>query len=131
MFRCAVDIAESHRASIHLIRAIVVPPEFPPAAHVWSADRLPALMVNQATAQLRAFAARAPHLHVEVIVRESTQPWRLIIDVADEIGVDLILVGSHGYHGLDRLLGTNADKVANPSAHRRARRAPPARSEAP
>ena len=41
------------------------------------------------------------------------QPWRTIIDVADEIGADLIVVGSHGYHGLDHLLGTNAAKVAN------------------
>ena len=26
---------------------------------------------------------------------------------------DLIVLGSHGYHGLDRLLGTTAGKVVN------------------
>jgi nucleotide-binding universal stress UspA family protein len=27
--------------------------------------------------------------------------------------VDLIVIGSHGYHGLDRVLGTTAARVSN------------------
>jgi universal stress protein A len=36
-----------------------------------------------------------------------------ILRVADELGVDLILVGSHGRHGLAVLLGSTARSVLN------------------
>lgn len=36
-----------------------------------------------------------------------------ILRVADELGVDLILVGSHGRHGLAALLGSTARSVLN------------------
>ena len=35
--------------------------------------------------------------------------------MSDEMDADLIVVGSHGYHGLDRILGTTAARVANVS----------------
>jgi nucleotide-binding universal stress UspA family protein len=113
VFRTAVELADSLGASIHLLRVVAVPPEFPPAGHVSHADALPAYLLHEAEVQLRAFAEGAPQRHIVTLVRSSTQAWRTIIDVADQIGVDLIVVGSHGYHGLDHLLGTNAGKVAN------------------
>jgi nucleotide-binding universal stress UspA family protein len=113
VFRSAAQLAESVGASLHLLRVIAVPPEFPPAGHVGHADELPAYLLTQAVAHLRTFAARAPHLRIEVIVRESLQPWRAIIDAAEAVDADLVVVGSHGYRGLDHLLGTNAGKVAN------------------
>jgi len=113
VFHCAVDLAESIEASLHLLRAVAVPPEFPPAGHVSHADALSGYLMTRAEADLRAFAARAPHLRIETIVRDSSQPWRTIVDVADEIDASMIIVGSHGYHGIDYLLGTTAGKVAN------------------
>jgi len=113
VFLCAVELAEPLGASLHLLRVIAVPPEFPPAGHVCHADALPTFLARQAEAQLRVFAERAPHLHVETTVVESTRPWRAILDVADLVGADLIALGSHGYHGIDRVFGTNAGKVAN------------------
>jgi nucleotide-binding universal stress UspA family protein len=113
VFRCAVDLADSMGASIHLLRAVAVPPEFPPAGHVSEPDALPAYLAKQAEEQLLAFAEQVPHLHVETTVVESPQPWRAILDVAEKISADLIVVGSHGYHGIDYLLGTNAGRVAN------------------
>ena len=41
------------------------------------------------------------------------QSWRTILEVADEVDADLIVIGSHGYYGIDRVLGTTAGKVAN------------------
>jgi nucleotide-binding universal stress UspA family protein len=113
VFQSAVDLAEALGASIYLLRVITTPPEFPPAGHVSRRDTLPSFLATRAHGELRAFAARAMNLKIETIVRDSSQPWRVIIDVADEVGADLIVVGSHGYHGLDYLLGTNAGKVAN------------------
>jgi nucleotide-binding universal stress UspA family protein len=40
-------------------------------------------------------------------------PWRRILDVAQELDVDLIIAGSHRYRGLDRVLGTTAAKLVN------------------
>lgn len=40
---------------------------------------------------------------------------REILSLAKELGVDLIIVGSHGRHGLSRLLGSTADGVIHGS----------------
>lgn len=36
-----------------------------------------------------------------------------ILKIADQINADLIVVGSHGHHGLSRLLGSTASAVLN------------------
>ena len=40
-------------------------------------------------------------------------PWDTICTVAKEDNVDLIVIGSHGYDILDRIVGTTAAKVVN------------------
>jgi nucleotide-binding universal stress UspA family protein len=113
VFRCAVALAEPRGASIHLLCVIAAPPELPPEGHVSRADGVSDYPRGQAEAELRAFAGLAPHLHVETTVIESRQPWGAIVDAAEDVDADLIVVGSHGYDGLDYLLGTNAGRVAN------------------
>jgi nucleotide-binding universal stress UspA family protein len=113
VFRTAVGLAEPLGATLHLLRVVTVPPEFPPAGHVSRVDLLPAYLAQQAALHLREFAQQTPHLQVETSVVQSSEPWRAIIDEADRSSADLIVVGSHGYHGIDHLLGTTAGKVAN------------------
>jgi nucleotide-binding universal stress UspA family protein len=49
---------------------------------------------------------------VEVAVREDHAPAKAICDYADEHGVDLIMVGSHGRGGVERwLIGSVAERV--------------------
>jgi nucleotide-binding universal stress UspA family protein len=113
----ASEIAERFDARMLLFRAVDLPPEFPPAAHVEGGDPLPAYLQECARKELRALAAGNPRAdleHPEVVFE---QPWRAIVAAADRLDVDLVVIGSHGYHGLDRLLGTTAGKVAN-HAHR-------------
>jgi len=39
-------------------------------------------------------------------------PWQGILEACDELGVDLVVMGTHGRHGLSRLtLGSVAEKV--------------------
>jgi nucleotide-binding universal stress UspA family protein len=39
-------------------------------------------------------------------------PWRGILEANDELGVDLVIMGTHGRHGLSRVtLGSVAEKV--------------------
>ncbi len=40
-------------------------------------------------------------------------PWDGICRAAREHDADMIVIGSHGYGALDRLLGTTAAKVVN------------------
>ena len=49
---------------------------------------------------------------VESRVIESHMPWRGILDTAEEIGADLIVMGSHGREGLEKLvLGSVTHRV--------------------
>jgi nucleotide-binding universal stress UspA family protein len=40
-------------------------------------------------------------------------PWRRILEVADRIGADLIVMGNHRPHGVERVLGTVASRVVS------------------
>ncbi len=117
VFSAANEIATRFDARMILFRAIDVPPEFPPAAHVAGGDPLPAYLARRAREDLEALAAGNQRADVEHPVVVVGQPWRAIVATADRLDVDLIVLGSHGYHAIDRLLGTTAGKVAN-MAHR-------------
>ncbi len=119
VFGRAAEMAALLGAMLHPFRAIFVPPEFPAAAAGTRADPLPARLTQRAYDDLADVMSQVPSGTVTLappIVRVG-QPWRLIIDVSDEIDADLIVLGSHGYHGFDRVLGTTAARVAN-MAHR-------------
>jgi nucleotide-binding universal stress UspA family protein len=74
-------------------------------------------MERQAVAELRAILGPSPASRVlPPTLRIAAQPWRAILQAADDLDVDLIVLGSHGYGGLDRILGTTAGKVTNGSA---------------
>ena len=40
-------------------------------------------------------------------------PWRTVVAAAQREQADDIVVGSHGYGGIDRLLGTTAAKIVD------------------
>lgn len=114
VFDAAVELAARFRASLHPFRAVTVPPEFPAAAAGSRPDPLASHLLECAEEELVEIVADAPPgVHVAPPVVRFGQPWRLILAVADEVDADLIVVGSHGYHGLDRILGTTAARVAN------------------
>jgi universal stress protein F len=114
----SAEIATRFGAKLTLFRALSIPPDFPPAAHVGPCDPLPAFLMKEAEDALHVLVATLPEGVVAgVPIVRVGQSWRSILQVADELDVDLIVVGSHGYYGLDRVLGTTAGKVAN-LAHR-------------
>lgn len=118
VFAAAVELAARFRASLHPFRAVTVPPEFPAAAAGSRPDPLASHLLERAEEELAEIVATAPPgMHVAPPVVRFGQAWRLILALGDEIDADLIVVGSHGYHALDRVLGTTAARVAN-VAHR-------------
>lgn len=109
----AVDLARRTQSKLRLLRCVGIPPELP--ANVW------ALPPAQVTDQLLAIAKNEldqdgagipPELFESATVHVGIA-WDTICSVAKEDDVDLIVIGSHGYDILDRIVGTTAAKVVN------------------
>jgi len=119
VFEAAVEMARTFSAGLTVVRAISVPPEWPPAAAGAPTDPLPGHLRDVALEELARLVSQASpqRLTIEPFIVRVGEPWKVIVQVSEERDVQLIVVGSHGYHGIDRLLGTNAGRVAN-RAHR-------------
>ena len=105
--------AKAIGAKLVLFRAVGLPIDLPFTAIAKSPDDVLKVLEQQARAELdglaRTIAAGVPH---EVRI-ETGSAWQAICDTARIIGADLIVIGSHGYGGLDRVLGTTAARVVN------------------
>ena len=110
--RAAIELADKFGATVHLFRALAVPQEYPAAASN-APDALQPFLEDEARAQLRELAGTHQRVVVEPLVVLHGQPWRAIIAESQRLKVDLIVIGSHGFGGWDRVLGTTAGKVVN------------------
>ncbi|HCP56371.1 MAG TPA: universal stress protein UspA, partial [Pseudomonas sp.] len=66
---------------------------------------------DQARERLDAFSTKYPQLQADQRHLTYGQPRQEIHKLAEEQGCDLIIVGSHGRHGLALLLGSTANDV--------------------
>ncbi len=100
-------------AELFLMHAVGMPAGLPPDAFRSSPTELVEQWQREAVLDLeRRAAALDPGLVVHVLVRIGN-PWSAICAAAREHDVDLVVVGSHGYQGIDHLIGTTAAKVVN------------------
>lgn len=109
----AARMAELSNAKLVLFRAITVPPDMPRDVLSLVDRRLEDVLIGNAHTELEQLAASLPRDRVEKITTPLATAWDGICRTARELDVDLIVIGSHGYSGLDRLLGTTAAKVVN------------------
>lgn len=109
----AARMAELTDAKLVVFRAIGIPPEMPPDLFKVTDLRLEDVLRNNAHTDLSTLVAHLPPGRVEKIVAELAIPWDGICRAAREQDADLVVIGSHGFGGLDRLLGTTAGKVVN------------------
>jgi nucleotide-binding universal stress UspA family protein len=109
----AVTIGRAQAARLVLLRAIGLPAEVP--QDFWKTTEQPLIDVLKERAEqyLREEVAKVP---TEVLGGSEVgigAPWQVICDAARTLQADLVVIGSHGYSGIDRLLGTTAAKVVN------------------
>jgi nucleotide-binding universal stress UspA family protein len=109
----AVNLAQKTGGRLVLFRAVGIPLGLPAEAYAMSPDSLEELLEREAKRYLEDLATGVPAGLVEAVHVHAGTPWRSICAAAHEFGVDLIVIGSHGYQGLDRLIGTTASKVVN------------------
>jgi nucleotide-binding universal stress UspA family protein len=109
----SLALAKLTGAKLLLFRGIGIPPAMPP--HVWALQEGSLLDVlrHDADAYLAGTASHVPNESLAGTRVTLGAPWQAICAAARDENVDLIIIGSHGYAVVDRLLGTTAAKVVN------------------
>lgn len=115
VFDIGAEFAEKFGTELCLFHTIMVPQEFPAAAATSEPDSLPARLVEMAKRELLELSKRAPNVVVKERIVTYGVPAKMILETAEILDVDLIVMGSHGYRGWDRVLGTTAASIANRS----------------
>jgi nucleotide-binding universal stress UspA family protein len=114
MVLAAADrLAALSGAQLVLFRAVGLPPEVPRELLDATDLTIEDIMRRNAHESLARMTTDIPPARIEAIVVDMCIPWDGICRAARKHDADLIVLGSHGYHGLDRLLGTTAAKVVN------------------
>jgi len=110
----AVPLAEQYGGKIiliHVVEPIPAYPPFPGEVGVAAVNAVPAAEASQKRLASLACELVPAELLAETTVRHG-RAYREIIDAADELGVDLIVIATHGYTGLKHvLLGSTAEHV--------------------
>ena len=108
----AIAVARTQNAKVTLMRAVKVPHELSiEMRSTWMAFEQ--AMFDEATADLERWGKLVPADMLDGTAVDIGTPWDAICRKATELNASMIVIGSHGYGGLDRLLGTTAGKVVN------------------
>jgi universal stress protein A len=108
----AVELARKTDGRIHLCRAVTIPIGLPDAVWAMPMAQLDTALVAEAE---RDLASAAQPYRAEVVgshVRIG-QAADVVIDFANELNAQLIVIGAHGYGPIERLLGTTASKIVH------------------
>lgn len=112
VFAAACTLAQRSGVALHACRAVTVPLGIPDAAWAMPSAELDTVLLADATAALARSTADASVQVAERHVRIG-QPVDVVLDVAKEIGADLIVIGAHGYGAFERLIGSTASKIVH------------------
>lgn len=108
----AASLARSLESKLVLFRAVGIPHDLPREAFTLSPDGVVSLLEEQARRELGELASAASMQPAEIRVAVGSA-WEAICREAREVDAALIVIGSHGYGSLDRVLGTTAARVVN------------------
>lgn len=113
VLNAAVVLAQRTAAKLVLFHSVGLQPEVPPEALSMRPADLPDQLEREARAALEKRAEGVPEALRSGVRTAIGTPWQAILTIATEEDVDVIVIGSHGYGGIDRVLGTTAAKVVN------------------
>jgi nucleotide-binding universal stress UspA family protein len=109
----AIRLSKATASKLILFRAVGLPGELPFEAYAMPPEGVIDILKQRAQRELAQTAtAIPPGIEFESRVDIGTA-WQAICDVAKEVDAAAIVLGSHGYSGIDRLLGTTAARVVN------------------
>lgn len=109
----AADLAKRTGAKLRLLRAVGLPPEIDQEVFVRNAADMIDTLKERARNELGGLAQRVPEAEIEAMDIMIGTPWDTICREAKAVDADLVVIGSHGYSGFDRIIGTTAGKVVN------------------
>jgi nucleotide-binding universal stress UspA family protein len=108
----ALDLAEKLRARVTILHAYETPTYVFPESVVATADLVGQIRgaAEEALASVKERAQR-PGVSVDTLLRQGVA-WSEIDRAAQELGTDLVVMGTHGRRGISRaLIGSVAEKV--------------------
>ncbi len=109
----AVALARKTGAKLTLFRSVGLQREVPFSALGLTPENVAEVFEAKTRAELEALQSILPQ-EVRGGVRVALgSPWSAIVEAAREDNADIIVIGSHGYSGVDRVIGTTASKVVN------------------
>ncbi len=113
-FRHALTLSRCFRAKLIIFHAISIPPTIPadPTGGVALAECFDELQ-EESRIRLEEMLgeARKHEVEAETLLVEGA-PHRTVLEEAERLGVDLIVVGTHGRTGVEHLLlGSTAEKI--------------------
>jgi universal stress protein A len=108
----AVELARHSDGRIHLCHAVTIPIGLPEAVWAMPMAQLDTALVAEAERDLAKVAQPYPDEIVGTHVRIG-QPPDVLVDLANELSIQLIVIGAHGYGPIERLLGTTASKIVH------------------
>jgi nucleotide-binding universal stress UspA family protein len=113
VLQTAVDLARRPGARLSILRTVGIPPEIDQGMFVHAAATVIETMTNRANLELAGLTKDVPPALIEGFHVHIGTPWDTICREATALDSDLVVIGSHGYSGFDRILGTTAAKVVN------------------
>ena len=113
----ACELAKNLGATIHLVNVVGIPslgiPELGLAVASTTIDQI---MLDNQSALDKLADARRPSVNIGQVMLKCGDAKDLILQMAQELGADLIVMSTHGRHGLSRaLLGSVAETVVRSS----------------
>jgi nucleotide-binding universal stress UspA family protein len=109
----AIEFAKRFHGKLHIVRAVPVPVEMPLEALSIDPEALPARLLDHAQRDIERTVEGTPKELLGSVEARVGVPWQVLVDVAKEKKAGLLVVGTHRYGVIDRLLGTTAARVAN------------------
>lgn len=109
----AAEFAARCGGELHLCRAMQVPVSIPAIAWSLKGPEFEEFLVEHGLSELEHSRGDIPETTVCTRWCRIGQPADVLCAIAEELQADLIVIGSHGYDRVDRILGTTAAKIAN------------------